>query len=168
MPQADSRGDQVCSIFNLDENGQDALAQHTGNNTLRRSPAPFRIPVWRPPPGPFPPGAEEALEIWRQPQYVQAEDGIEMPFDRWWNLQRPRTTPLLDISNECTWPVHPLPPENCITSPPYITRRPPHRVEDLDDSSLPSPCPHHQLPFPPHDVGRPFVRLGKGANCLSY
>ena len=122
----------------LDENGQDAPAQHAAANAHPHSEAPFHIRVWRLPSRPPPPGSEEALEVWRQPQIIDTEDGIEVPavwFDRRWHLQRPRTPPLLNISNERTRPLHPLPPENRLASPPYMTRRPPHRLKDLDDSS---------------------------------
>lgn len=96
---------------------------------------PFRIRVWRPP---LPPGFEDALEVWRQPQDINDEDGIVVPalrFDRRWRLQRSRTPPLLDISNERTRPLHPLPLENPLAPPPYVIRWLPHRLEDSDGSS---------------------------------
>lgn len=63
-----------------------------------------------------------------------------MWFNRRRHLQRPRTPPLFDISNGRTRPLHPLPPETHLASPPYVTRQPPHRIEDSEDSSRePSP-----------------------------
>ena len=123
----------------LDKNSQDASAQHTAANACPCSEVPFHIQVWRPPSGPPPPGSEEALEVWRQPQIIHTEDRIEVPavwFNRWCHLQHQRTPPLLNIHDPC----HPLPPENCLVSLPCVTRQPPHHLEDLDDSSQePSP-----------------------------